>query len=122
MLRKINPGVSIHIARDGQKALEILGLLEGFSLSIPVPKLILLDIRLPKFDGSYVLKAIKSSRKLKKIPVIVLTTSTRDVEIKEMYKLGANSYIVKPGRFEDFMVQLRKLQPYLEDYSIKAKL
>ncbi len=120
VLHKIDPHVEIHIASDGQKALEILGLQEGFLLEIPIPKLILLDIRLPKLSGPQVLKAIKSSRQLKKIPVIVLTTSTRDAEIKEMYRLGANSYIVKPGRFDDFLSQLKKLHAYLEDYSIKV--
>lgn len=121
VLHKIDSRVAVYIASDGQQALEILGLQEGSSLKIPVPKLILLDIRLPKLGGPQVLKAIKSSRPLKNIPIIVLTTSTRDAEIKEMYRLGANSYIVKPGRFEDFLFQLKKLQAYLEDYSIKVK-
>ncbi len=122
VLHKIDSHVVVYVASDGQKALEILGLRENFSLEISIPKLILLDIRLPKFSGPQVLRAIKSSPQLKKIPVIVLTTSTRDAEIKEMYRLGANSYIVKPGRFEDFFSQLKKLHAYLEDYSIKAKV
>jgi len=120
VLHKMMKTIQVFHASDGQQALDMLGLGRETkpSATIPIPKLILLDIRLPKLDGTEVLKAIKASRILKKIPVIVLTTSERKEEVKKMYALGANSYIVKPGKFEDFMGQLKKLHAYLEDYSI----
>ena len=120
VLRKMMKSISVFHASDGQQALEMLGLVQGTTpaVKIPTPKLILLDIRLPKLDGTEVLKAIKESRVFRNIPVIVLTTSERKEEVKKMYELGANSYIVKPGKFEDFMGQLKKLRAYLEDYSI----
>ncbi|HDL78409.1 MAG TPA: response regulator [Bacteroidetes bacterium] len=120
VLRKMMRNLNIRLASDGQQALEILGLTQSAKPveKIPTPKIILLDIRLPKIDGTEVLKIIKASPALKKIPVIVLTTSERKEEVKKMYALGANSYIVKPGKFEDFMGQLKKLRAYLEDYTI----
>jgi len=120
VLFKMMKTIRVFHASDGQQALEMLGLVQDATASakIPTPRLILLDIRLPKLDGPEVLKSIKASRVLKKIPVIVLTSSERKEEVKKMYALGANSYIVKPGKYEDFMGQLKKLRAYLEEYPI----
>ncbi len=78
----------------------------------PRPGLILLDIRLPKVDGLEVLKQLKEDPRFTSIPIIMLTTSDRDEEIAESYAGGANSYVVKPMDFENFMQKVRELKLY----------
>jgi CheY-like chemotaxis protein len=108
--KKNNLGNNVHIARDGAEALEFLRRVERGEA--PHPGLILLDIKLPKVDGIEVLRYIKSSRSLRRIPVVMLTTSKNDRDIKTCYDLGANSYIVKPISFKDFMETVRNIQLY----------
>jgi two-component system response regulator len=67
------------------------------------PKLIMLDLKMPKVDGIEVLRRIKSEDSLKKIPVVILTSSNENPDVEKCYELGANSYIVKPVGFENFM-------------------
>ncbi|OGO35540.1 MAG: two-component system response regulator [Chloroflexi bacterium RBG_16_57_11] len=93
----INP---IEVARDGEAALEYLNLWQA---GRPLPVVILLDINLPKVNGLEVLSQFKSSPYAQKVPVIVLTSSAEDRDIQTAYKLGANSYIVKPVDFEKFL-------------------
>ena len=93
----INP---IEVARDGEAALEYLNLWEAGS---PLPVVILLDINLPKVNGLEVLSRFKASPYAQKVPIIVLTSSAEDRDIQTAYKLGANSYIVKPVDFEKFL-------------------
>lgn len=78
----------------------------------PKPGLILLDLNMPKMDGKTALRTIKSDPNLKHIPVIILTTSNQDKEAMESYELGANSYIVKPVKFEDLVQVMRTLGKY----------
>jgi chemotaxis family two-component system response regulator Rcp1 len=98
------------IARDGQEALDILFDLVETNSSLP--GLILLDLNLPKVDGREVLSRIKSHPRLKRIPVIVLTTSTREEDIVRTYDLGVNTFISKPVRFEDFIKVVSAIQEY----------
>ena len=93
----LNP---INVARNGEEA---LALIEQWEAGEPVPICILLDLKMPKVNGLEVLRRIKSHPKFSTIPVIVLTTSTEDRDIEEAYKLGCNSYIVKPVDFDKFM-------------------
>jgi len=95
----------IDVVGDGEKALEYLHGKGDFSnrQKFPLPTLILLDIKLPKVDGLAVLKAVKKDPVLKKIPVIILTTSESDKDIAEAYAEGANSYIAKPISFSKFV-------------------
>ncbi len=108
--KKNNLGNRVHIARDGAEALEFLKRVER--REIPHPGLILLDLKLPKVDGIEVLKYLKSKEILKRIPVVMLTTSKNDRDIKTCYDLGANSYIVKPISFKDFMETVKNIQLY----------
>jgi hypothetical protein len=93
----VNP---IEVARDGEEALEYLN---RWQAGNPLPVVILLDINLPKINGLEVLSRFKASPYAHKVPIIVLTSSAEDGDIQTAYKLGANSYIVKPVDFEKFL-------------------
>jgi len=104
----------LFLTKDGEEALDFIyhrGKYQDTSLA-PVPDLILLDIRMSKVDGLEVLKVIKSDENLKKIPVLVLTISDRDADIRKAYEYGANSYIVKPIEFSGFVNILTKVEEY----------
>lgn len=103
----------IHID-DGAEALEFIfseGKYEDRGKNNP-PRLILLDLNLPKVDGLEILRRVKSDEATKSIPVVVLTSSREDSDIIESYKLGANSYIVKPVNFESFSQAIAQLKMY----------
>ena len=99
-LRKENLANNIHVARDGEEALEFLHH-NGSSMASP-PKLVLLDLKLPKIDGMEVLKQLKSDPRTKNIPVVILTSSKEERDLFNGYHLGANSYIQKPVDFTQF--------------------
>lgn len=90
----------IHIA-DGEDALEFL--FGENAAQKELPKLILLDLKMPKVDGIDILKRIKSNERLRVVPVVVLTSSKEERDIVDAYKLGVNAYIVKPVDFEKFV-------------------
>ncbi|MCB9008324.1 MAG: response regulator [Ardenticatenaceae bacterium] len=90
----------IEVARDGQEALDWLVRWENGE---PAPAVILLDLKLPIFTGLEVLEKIKTHKTFHTIPVVVLTSSREDRDIQAAYALGANSYIVKPVKFEKFL-------------------
>jgi CheY-like chemotaxis protein len=103
-LRKRNLANHVHWVKDGEEALEYLfctGRYAGRDITRP-PRLVLLDIKMPKVDGIEVLRRVKSSE-LKQIPVVVMTSSNEERDVLESYRLGVNSYIVKPLQFADFL-------------------
>jgi two-component system response regulator len=105
---------NIQIVRDGAEALEYIfgtGAYQGRN-TLDRPKVILLDLKLPKVDGLEVLQRIKSDPLTQSIPVVVLTTSREEPDITESYRLGANSYIVKPVDFAQFSSVARELGFY----------
>ena len=113
-LRISNLSNRIHIARDGAEALEFIfceGPHAGRRIE-NVPKIILLDLKLPKVDGHQVLKRIRSDPRTQTIPVVVLTTSKEQFDVMESYRLGANSYIVKPVNFDRFSKAVEELGMY----------
>ena len=99
----------IQIARDGEEALEWINKWENGE---ELPVVILLDLKLPKVHGLEVLKVIKSHKFLNTIPVVVLTTSSEDMDVKTAYELGANSYIVKPVDFDKFIEVAGQIELY----------
>jgi two-component system response regulator len=105
---------SVHVARDGLEALEFLfgpELEAAMSISAK-PKLILLDLKLPKIDGHEVLRRIKSDPRTRAIPVVVLTSSAEERDVMQTYAMGVNSYIVKPVDFEQFTESVRDIGKY----------
>jgi CheY-like chemotaxis protein len=113
-LKKANLANHIHIARDGAEALQFIfceGEYSGRKIE-NAPKVILLDLKLPKVDGKEVLERIKSDSRTKMIPVVVLTSSKEQSDVVESYNLGVNSYIVKPVNFEGFAAAVQELGMY----------
>jgi CheY-like chemotaxis protein len=112
-LRKRNLANQVHWVKDGEEALEYLfcsGRYAGRNPATP-PKLVLLDIKMPKIDGIEVLRRVKGSE-LKTIPVVVMTSSNEERDVLESYRLGVNSYIVKPVQFEAFLETVSKIGLY----------
>jgi two-component system response regulator len=101
----------LHTVPDGVAAMAFLRT-EGKYADAPRPSLILLDLNLPKKDGREVLAEIKTDEKLKRIPVVVLTTSKSEVDILKAYGLHANCYIVKPVDFEKFAEVVRYIETF----------
>lgn len=102
----------VAVARDGEEALDYIRRHGKFATGAPVPGIILLDLRLPKVDGLEVLREFKSHPVYRNIPVVVLTTSAEDRDIKRSYELGAASYIVKPVEFERFQEVVERIDLY----------
>ena len=113
-LRKANLGNHIQVARDGAEALEFV-FCEGAHAARRIedtPKVILLDLKLPKVDGLEVLNRIKADPRTQAIPVVMLTSSKEQNDLVESYQLGVNSYIVKPVNFERFAEAVQQLGLY----------
>jgi two-component system response regulator len=104
----------VHVARDGEEALNFLFCLGDYEGAVcqPLPQLILLDLKLPKVDGIAVLRRVKADRRTRSIPVIVLTSSGEDRDLQATYELGANSYIQKPVDFDLFRETVHTLGEY----------
>jgi two-component system response regulator len=113
-LKKNNIANKIIHLKDGEEALDFIfgkGEYEGRNIHIK-PKLILLDLKMPKVSGTEVLRAVKADPNTKSIPVVVLTSSKEDPDVKECYALGVNSYIVKPVGFENFTDSIAEMGEY----------
>lgn len=113
-LRKLNITNSVTIVEDGAEALDwFFGMGKYSDRDVNHnPKIILLDLKLPKLSGLDVLKRIKTVDGLRLIPVVVLTSSSEDPDVKRAYELGANSYVVKPVSSDAFIDTMEKLGLY----------
>ena len=113
-LRKSNLANNLVWVKDGAEALDFLfatGEYSGRNVNCP-PKVVLLDLRLPKVEGMEVLRRIKEDGRTRSIPVVVLTSSKEDRDVAESYKLGVNSYISKPVEFDAFSKTVSELGLY----------
>jgi two-component system response regulator len=113
-LKKANVVNDIVVARDGVEALDFVfgtGKFAGRDVS-NVPAVVLLDLKLPKLDGSDVLQRMRSDERTRFIPVVVLTSSSEDEDVMKSYQNGANSYVRKPVAFADFTTAVSQLGLY----------
>ncbi len=113
-MKKHNLANDLLHVKDGEEALDYIFGKGSFAnrLIEHRPKLVLLDIQMPKINGIEVLQQIKSDDRTRTIPVVMLTSSKEDPDIKRCYELGANSYIVKPVNFEAFTAAIRSIHYY----------
>ncbi len=113
-LRKYHVAERVEVVRDGVEALDYLFCKGPYAHRRPedIPQLILLDLKLPKMDGKDVLRKIRADTRTQSIPVIALTSSREDADVRESYRLGINSYIVKPIDFDSFTEAIRRLGTY----------
>jgi len=113
-LKKSNLANNILVAEDGAEALDFFfcrGKYEKRSITNP-PKLVLLDLKLPKVSGLEVLKAVKSDKRTSHIPIVIVTSSRQEPDMATAYDLGANSYVVKPVDFDQFVNAMSSLGLY----------
>jgi CheY-like chemotaxis protein len=99
----------VQVARDGEEALAFM---ESWETGDPLPLVILLDLKLPRVDGLEVLRRFKMHDRFRTLPVVVLTSSAEDQDIQTAYRLGANSYIVKPVDFVKFLDVATQIELY----------
>jgi CheY-like chemotaxis protein len=114
-LKKNQLANQIHVVRDGAEALDFLfctGAYQDRGGKCRHPKVILLDLKLPKVNGLEVLRRIKSDEQTRTIPVVMMTSSREDRDVVDSYRLGVNSYIVKPVDFDQFTEAVRQLGLY----------
>ena len=112
----------IHVARDGEEALNYMfgrGIYADRA-KFPVPNLILLDLKMPGIDGFEVLKQIKTTDLIKRIPVIILTSSKEEGDLALSFDLGANSYLVKPVSFNGFIDVVKEIDNYWFSLNLEA--
>jgi two-component system response regulator len=113
-LKKHHLANHLYHVEDGVEALDFLfgrGKYEGLEIDHP-PKVVLLDLKLPKMNGLEVLRIIKTSERTRSIPVVVVTSSAEDPDIRAAYELGVNSYVIKPVQFEAFIEAMSKMGIY----------
>lgn len=113
-LRKNHFANRIQVVRDGEEALDFLFCRAAFSERSPEvpPKLVLLDLKLPKVDGIEVLRQLKDDPATRMIPVVILTSSREERDLANGYRLGVNSYIRKPVDFDEFRTTVQQLGLY----------
>ena len=103
--------INLHVVRDGSEALNFLRHSAGYERA-PRPDLILLDLNMPKEDGYDVLAAVKSDRELRLIPVIVLSSSSMERDIRSAYQLNANCYITKPASIDQYIMTMKSIEEF----------
>lgn len=110
--RKHEPTREIHVAEDGVAALEFLHGKTGTAPASPLPRVVLLDLKLPRLDGFQVLERIRQEPRTSHLPVVMLTSSAEHIDIERCYALGANSYVRKPISFTEFLEAAKQLDDY----------
>ncbi len=113
-LKRKNLANNLYHVEDGVEALDFLfgrGAYTGRDMNEP-PKVVLLDLKLPRINGLEVLSAIKGDERTRTIPIVIITSSAEDPDVKKAYELGANSYVIKPVQFDSFIEAMAKIGMY----------
>ena len=110
-LRENKLSLNLDVVRDGIEALEYLNH-RGKYADSPTPDLILLDLNMPRMDGRETLEAIKKDPRFRRIPIVVLTTSSSEEDVLKSYKSNANAYITKPVDFEQFIQMINQIKEF----------
>ena len=112
-LRRNNLANRVYWVKDGEQALQFMFRSGSFAeRDAATPKLVMLDIKMPKVDGIEVLRRLKANDETRTVPVVVMTSSNEERDVVESYRLGVNSYIVKPVQFEAFLETVAKIGLY----------
>lgn len=113
-MKVANLNYNLRLVSDGDEALDYLFGRGRYRdrFRAPRPDLILLDLNMPRLSGRQVARAIKGNPQLRKIPIVVLTTSGQEEDVEELYGIGVNSYMQKPANFDEFTAALRDLSNY----------
>ena len=112
-LRRNNLANKVHWVKDGEEALDYMFGRAGYAGREPgLPRLVMLDLKMPKIDGIEVLRALKADATTRSVPVVVMTSSNEERDVVASYQLGVNSYIVKPVQFESFLETVAKIGLY----------
>ena len=109
--RRARLGNPVHVARDGVEALEFLFSENGAARAV-LPRVVILDLNLPRVNGLEVLARIRANERTKWLPVVVITSSREEPDVQKAYELGVNSYIVKPVEFEKFVAAVSEVGLY----------
>jgi two-component system response regulator len=113
-LRELDPTHCIEVARDGEEALDFLLGRGAFRhrTAVPLPRLVLMNLKLPRLDGFDVLRLVRSNSRTATIPVVVLTSTDDPRELAQCYQLGANSCVQKPVKYQEFRSMIQGLAHY----------
>jgi CheY-like chemotaxis protein len=118
VLKQDNPGTRIKVVYDGAEAMNYLFDESNNSLNHLLPKVIFLDVKLPRLSGPQVLKKLKAHKATSIIPIVIMTSSNQEKDIIECYSLGANSYLVKPIDFKQYQAMIIHSSRYWLNYNI----
>lgn len=102
-----SPSAELMVAKDGEEGLRMLT--EGMESRRPLPDIVLLDLNMPRMDGHEVLREIKQNPSLRSLPVVVLTSSRYESDVRKAYDLQASSYVIKPGNLDDLEAAIRSI-------------
>jgi CheY-like chemotaxis protein len=103
-LARADAGIQLQIVNDGEEALDYLLRRDIYSTgSHPTPDVVLIDLNLPKISGKDLIRQVRASEAIRHVPLIVLSTSQAEEDVLESYRLGCNSYLIKPSRFDQFV-------------------
>ncbi|MFB8280374.1 response regulator [Nocardia colli] len=106
-----NIGSTLHVARDGQEALDFL-FRQGDHLDAPRPDLVLLDLNLPKYNGRQILAKIRADDELSDMPVVILSTSAAEDDVLSSYRLFANAYVTKPADLDQYTSAIKQIDEF----------
>jgi len=118
VLKQDNPATRIKVVYDGVEALEYLFNESGNSRKHALPKVIFLDVKLPRLSGPQVLKKLKSHESTRTIPVVIMSSSNQAQDVTECYSFGANSYLVKPIDFQKYQAMVVNASRYWLNHNI----